>query len=531
MADYEITTPDGKKYRVSMSGDDGRTPPFVAPQGVGAGGHVPGTPWTKEEERAAYGEPEPRSWLDEAKSFAEGLIVDTAKGVAHSAGRSMSALNPATYTDPNIPVQDKLLNVILGPAGPLVADAVKAHIETAKRAKSAIDRGSPVEAAGATLATVLPVVGPMAAGIGDLQTNEDGTLAPGAVARAAGQTAALLAPEALRAAEPMRAPAADMLRESANRQYAQVLNATTKGNKLRSERVVPELIDRGVTSTTLKGLSEKSNTAAAAAGQAITDAFDNLPPNSRVGLGPVAAALEKGAQDAFTVENPQTGARVPMSGEASRGLQHIAEINKALEQIAETDPATGEMYLSAGNARRVRQFYDKVTKDAGGYEGKNLSDKSVAGAHEMAADAIREELAKEFPDIAKLNKEFSFWKDVSRVVDDTLIRKQGQAKGLGKKIAGAAGAAGGFGTGGLTGAIIGKVALEQLESMVSSPAWRTISAVAKDRIADALSKGNRGAAEHYIRVARGAVLAQEARSKAAKNGAESEEKQAKGQQP
>lgn len=515
-------------------------PPPPLPKGyeqyrpaVGAGGHIPGTPWTKDEERAAYGEPAPRSWLDEAKSFAEGLVVDTAKGVAHSAQRSMSALNPNTYTDPNVPIQDKLLNVILGPAGPLVADAVKAHIETAKKAKGAIDRGSPVEAAGAALATAIPVVGPMAAGIGDLQTNEDGTLAPGAVARAAGQTAALLAPEALRAAQPMAAPAAEMLRESGQREYAQVLGATTKGNKLRSERVVPELIDRGVTSTTLKGLSEKANTAAAGAGQAITDAFDNLPTGSRVGLGPISAALEKGARDAFTVENPQTGARVPMSGEASRGLGHIAEINKALEQIAEVDPATGEMYLSAANARRVRQFYDQVTKDAGGFEGKNLSDKSIAGAHEMAADAIREQLSSNFPDIAKMNKEYSFWKDVARVVDDTMVRKQGQAKGLGKKIAGAAGAAGGFGSGGLAGAIVGKVALESLESMVSSPAWRTISAVTKDRLADALSKGNRGAAEHYIRVARGAVMAQEARmkaggSKAAQNDAKKEEQEARG---
>ena len=77
------------------------------------------------------------------------------------------------------------------------------------------------------MATALPVVGPMAAGIGEqaAETTPEGTPMPGAVARAAGQAAALLAPEALRAAEPMRAPAADMLRESANRQYAQANSA------------------------------------------------------------------------------------------------------------------------------------------------------------------------------------------------------------------------------------------------------------------------------------------------------------------
>ena len=40
----------------------------------------------------------------------------------------------------------------------------------------------------------------------------------------------------------------------------------------------------------------------------------------------------------------------------------------------------------------------------------------------MAADAIRAELGKEFPNIAALNREFSFWKDVERVVGDTMAR-------------------------------------------------------------------------------------------------------------
>ena len=479
----------------------------------------------------------PRSWLDEAKSFVEGAVVDTAKGLAHTAQRSLSAINPATYSDPNVSTEDKLLNVILGPAGPLVADAVKAHIETARKTKQAIDSGEPMQAAGYALATALPILGPMAAGIGEVAgaTTPEGTPEPGAIARATGQTAALLAPEALRAAKPMMQPAADMLRESANREYAQVLGATTKGNKLRSERVVPELIDRGVTSPTLKGLSEKANTAAEVSGQAISDAFDNLPTGSRIPLAPIRVALEKGAADAFTVVNPQTGEMIPMSPEAGRGIQNVGSIAKSLEQIAEVDPVTGEQFLSAANARRVRQFYDKVTKDAGGFEGKNLSDKSVAGAHEMAADAIREELSREYPDIAKLNREYSFWKDVSRVVDDTLVRKQGQARGLGSKIAGAAGAAGGFSSGGLTGAIVGKFALETLDSITRSPAWRTISAVTKDRIADALANGHRAKAEAYIRAARTAVLSKEAQLRAtdaaAKNNRKTEEEQAQGAKP
>lgn len=480
------------------------TPPFVAP-GTAT------VDYAKLAEQARTGQlaaPE-RSWIDEAKDFAGGLFDDTGKGIAHTAQRL--AAPPET-------TEDRVLNAILGPAGPLVGDIVKSHIETAKKAGKAFKEGEYSQAAGYGAGALLPMVGPMAAGIGEqaAATNPDGTPMPGAIARAAGQLTGVLAgPEVVKRAGTAVAPAvgaaADMLRESATREYAQVLGATTKGNKIRSERVVPELIDRGVMSPTLKGLSEKANTNAAAAGQAIGDAFDSLPADSRVGLGSITKALSDKANETFTVVNKQTGEVIPMSEEAARGMQHIDGISKSLERIAEKDPVTGEMYLTAENARKVRQFYDKVTKDAGGFDGKNLADKSVAGAHEMAATSIREELAREFPDIAKLNKEYAFWKDVGRVVDDSLTRKQGQARGLGNKIAGAAGAAGGFTTGGLHGAIVGKVALETLDSVTRSPAWRTISAVTKDRLADALAKGNRGAAEHYIRLMRATVISEGAR--------------------
>jgi len=106
-------------------------------------------------------------------------------------------------------------------------------------------------------------------------------------------------------------------------------------------------------------------------------------------------------------------------------------------------------------------------------------------------------LAQDYPDIAKINAEYSLWKDTAQVLTDTLARRQGQARPLGVKMAKAAGTAVGFGTGGIHGAILGRAAMGALESAISSPGWRTATAVAKDRLADAIAAGNPGKITFY----------------------------------
>ncbi|WP_031499870.1 hypothetical protein [Bryobacter aggregatus] len=117
----------------------------------------------------------------------------------------------------------------------------------------------------------------------------------------------------------------------------------------------------------------------------------------------------------------------------------------------------------------------------------------------MAADAIREELAKQFPDIAVINKEYSFWKNVDRVVGDTLLRREGQAKPLGQKLAAGAGAIVGGAKAGPKGAILGGKVGQLFEATVSSPGWATASAVLKDRLAKALGSGSSAQIDYYLR--------------------------------
>lgn len=111
----------------------------------------------------------------------------------------------------------------------------------------------------------------------------------------------------------------------------------------------------------------------------------------------------------------------------------------------------------------------------------------------MTADAIREELGEQLPDIDALNKEYSFWKNGNQVVLDTVTRRVGQAKPLGQKLASAAGTAAGYATGRVGGAVLGLEAMTALEKLTTSTAWGTVSAVMKSKLADAIASGNTSA--------------------------------------
>jgi hypothetical protein len=59
-----------------------------------------------------------------------------------------------------------------------------------------------------------------------------------------------------------------------------------------------------------------------------------------------------------------------------------------------------------------------------------------------------------------------------------------------QKLAAAAGTAAGFATGGVKGVVLGREAMSALEKLATSTAWGTVSAVIKDRLANALALGD-----------------------------------------
>ena len=139
--------------------------------------------------------------------------------------------------------------------------------------------------------------------------------------------------------------------------------------------------------------------------------------------------------------------------------------------------------------REYRQDLDGIIKKAGKGFGLSLNDSSVLSARKTVANSIREQLSKANPEIGKINNEYTFWKRVQDVVGTTIERKTGQAGGLGAKMAGAAGAAAGFATHGLVGAVEGGIIMKNIEKLATSTAWNTVSAAAKSKLADALASG------------------------------------------
>lgn len=376
-----------------------------------------------------------------------------------------------------------------------------------------------------TAAQALPSAGRIAAeaaaagGIAGIQSGGD----PTAMATAAGTQGVLgVAGEALTRTGAAKA-ASEMLKDSAARQYAQALlrGGGTKGNKLRTEdKLVPELIDRGVKAWTLKGLGNKAQAQIQTYGQAIDDAWRAIPEGESVPVDDILARLGKAAEETHMLDDA-AGNMLPMGAEARRGVSNIKDLQDTIAQYVEPvkiwDVENGVEktmnVIPSAKLRRLRQYFDSVSEKAGRFDGKNMADQSSAAAHSMAADGIREELAKAYPDIAKINKEFSFWKDLSKVVDDTIVRKTGHGPGLGATVMKTGAAAAGMASGGVHGAIISGESMGTLQRIAASTAWRTVSAVQKDKLANAIARGNRGESERLIRMITATVTSATARSR------------------
>lgn len=141
-----------------------------------------------------------------------------------------------------------------------------------------------------------------------------------------------------------------------------------------------------------------------------------------------------------------------------------------------------EREINVHSLRKQRQEYDSILKAAGRYEGRPIADISKLKAYETAADASRAGIAEHSPEIAAANKEYSFQKNADTLIGNTMLRKEGQAKPLSHKMARAAGAAAGFTTGGVHGAVAGQAALGAAEQARSSVWWNTFSSTQKARI-------------------------------------------------
>jgi hypothetical protein len=270
---------------------------------------------------------------------------------------------------------------------------------------------------------------------------------------------------------------APALKGSAEKKVAQVLGATKETAKdITEKKLVPGILERGTVAMSRKGLKSKIETALGNATALLDKVWSAIPDTDRLDTAPIIKALEDAKQhfivDGVTIE---PGAVSQLTG-----------IQKTIGKFGNR--------VSPQSLRKVRGVWDEIVARSGGYAGKDLSEASKVYARREAASAIRKELASKYPDVAKVNAEYSFWKNMDDVLGSTLKRTQSQSKPLGEQLVRASAAAGG-----LTGYYLGAPAAEAgigtalvigLNKLVRSTGWKMVSAQTKSRLSDLIASGS-----------------------------------------
>jgi len=254
--------------------------------------------------------------------------------------------------------------------------------------------------------------------------------------------------------------------------YTEALAPTTKETKAIAKKVIPGLIEKGEKAGVLSGISKigaKAKSEIVKFGSKIDDVIELLPKDKRVKLQPVLKAIDDWGKR-YIVDD------VVVNEKAVGLADNLADMFKKFG---------GD--LDVGNVRRVRQVLDEAISQGKGFTADTITKLDVS-LKKKAADALRGELAQEVPELAKLNKQFSFWRGVDDVVSETLKRKASQTslirKGVGASIGAKIGSF--FGMGGTaTGAVVGSKVSEAL----GSAAWKTRNAVWRNNFAKAVVAG------------------------------------------
>lgn len=307
----------------------------------------------------------------------------------------------------------------------------------------------------------------------------------------------------------------EKLTDSAERLVQQALGPRKERYKAIAERLTPEILKRG-----LRGSRESLLEQAAEALERSGDDMDTLLATvgtQPVSVQPVVDALER-SKDAFRTPKVMSisdaltkGVITLKNGAVVQSGQVKVLPNNMVEVLVELEPRTirqlnGLQHLmeqvgpvsDVAQLRAIRQAWDKVVAQAGGYAhraggaiGVPLKDQSEAWAKREGASAIRELLAADVPELAAINKEYSFWKNLQDVVTQTVQRSTPQEGGLGRQIAEGIGVAAGSHAGVSTALVLGKVK-NLAHRAFTSPRWRLMSAQYKNDLAEAIMAGNLG---------------------------------------
>lgn len=307
--------------------------------------------------------------------------------------------------------------------------------------------------------------------------------------------------------------AATALRESAQKKVAQALGAQKERFKAIAEKRAPEILRRGLSGsrqTLLRDATENARAAGAAIDDVLKGAGDQVVPTQAV-----VDALED-AKRGFMLDRElsipeamrtgahrQAGAQATNAGGISVPIVLDQRPIDQLTKLQDTMRALGDA-PTVNQLVAVRRVWDEVVNQAGGYShrsgstfGLPLAEKTEAWAKREGTKAIRAVLAEAVPDLAKINKEFSFWADLKSVLRATEARTQAQSQILPRVITSTVGAGSGFSSGDsmgerLTNAAAGAVFAPKVIQILTSARWRLIGAGLRNALADAIESGSPG---------------------------------------
>lgn len=344
--------------------------------------------------------------------------------------------------------------------------------------QKAMNAPSLSEGIGNFAASMLPAIGPWAAGVGEQIGNQD-------YAGAAGQLSVAAAPIGIKAVNDTGFSGA--LKSSAVKSMEgafQPTGSATGPMKVKTARVAPELVNRGVTAMTQKGLGRAIESNKLRAGEALEAGYHQLPPKQTINVQPIVDALEKSKFDSNAVIDTVNGPQVaePIFVEAADKLKDV---------VTQFGPDASTTSLV-----KLRQRWDDTVA-----KGKGFTQPDISIPLDVKRDgvaAIRAELAKANPDIAKLNAEYSLWKTADDVIQATIMRKKGQSAPMGEQLATSAGAAAGMVSGGIGTMLKGAVLARAATKLFRSTGWRTVSAKYKNQLANALMSGDSKVTEALI---------------------------------
>jgi len=201
-----------------------------------------------------------------------------------------------------------------------------------------------------------------------------------------------------------------MLKKSAERSYKKVLGKLTPTEeRVLAPKLTAKLTEKKPFVWTRTGLKRASERRAEVAGDLLGQEWEKIPSGTRVSVKPIIDCINQAKSD------------LKVGGVLIE--QNISEYNALNQMSKDILGMSKNKKISPQVLKEYRQELDRFI--AGKKKGFGLSDIDSASlrARKTMANTIRSEISKKYPNIGRLNQEFSFWNNLSTLLEET-IKKQ-----------------------------------------------------------------------------------------------------------